>query len=54
MESKLFFEYEVSLHITDYYHCRLLFFTKYVIMSISDVKNCFTGSPKILIHLGCK
>jgi len=30
------------------------FFTKYVVMSISNVKNYFTGSPKILIQLGCK
>jgi len=27
---------------------------KYVIMSISNVKNYFLGSPKILIQLGCK
>ena len=33
---------------------QVVFFAKYIIMSISNVKNYFIGSPTVFIHLGCE
>ena len=53
MEPESVFEYEVSLHIIDLL-LQVVFFAKYIIMSISNVKNYFIGSPTVFIHLGCE
>ena len=50
MDPESFFKYEVSLIII----IAGCFFTKHAIMYSSNVKNSFTGSPNLLIQLGCK